>query len=107
MEKIVITKDILLDKVTEYFNSEEFDNVLDTLIMKNKQYDDSWQTLGVWINFADILDKCKRAVVYKFTPEEYLRLLPGKFDEIIFDLFVRCLLTMVYRENLINNIEES
>jgi len=109
MQKVEITVDTLLDAVCEFTNLNEFVDIIDKIVEKNTQYGDSWQQIGSFISFSDILDKLKRAIVYGYSDGMELVRIPqgNKFDEIIFDLWTRCLLLMMYRKELIKGIEDS
>ncbi len=106
---IEITKESLIHAVDEFISSGQFEDIVGRVVDKNNQYGSSWEQIGSFINVSDILDKLKRAIQHGFTHGvEYVKISNAqKFDEIVFDLFVRCLLTMMYREKMLEHIEES
>lgn len=84
---------------------------LEAIVNINQKYGDSWLQDGVFINFADIKDKLTRLeIIVRDGEIEYTNKSMDNYGNVIFDLFVRCLLTMLldnrvrdYVENNVNS----
>lgn len=114
---IPLTKEYVRNRMMAFLTSPRADEMLDILGQKNKQYGGSWQSMGSMISLADIKDKLKRqeTVMYEKTIDGKEMLIisnPAKFDEVIFDLFIRSMMILVWRtehegKEIFGHIEES
>ena len=71
-------------------------DVLHQIVEINNRYGNSWAQDGIFINFADIKDKLTRLeILVENNQLTYSMKTQDDYGNVIFDLLVRCLLTMI------------
>ena len=54
VEKIQVNRQSIYNAVINYVGSDEFSQVVDKIVEKNTQYDDSWQQIGSILSLIHI-----------------------------------------------------
>lgn len=94
--------------VAEVVDSPFMLETLEAIVNINQKYGDSWLQDGVFINFADIKDKLTRLdIIVRDGEIEYTNKSMDNYGNVIFDLFVRCLLTMLLDNRVRDYVENN
>jgi len=96
--KVSLKPEETLKAILSFINTPEFVDTLKVLHQKNVLYGASWETFGTFINASDIIDKLTRVVTYdRYKDSESLKIEEyDKYRDIIFDLFARSLMTLMF-----------
>lgn len=93
----IVSFSSLKDTMSRALNSDAIDEILRKIVDINKRYGNSWIEDGVFINFGDISDKLSRLeiIINEEGKIKYTQDTMDSYSDVIFDLFVRALLTML------------
>ena len=100
---------VQLKKVVQNFMSTtQLDDILKEIVRINEGYGDSWQQDGVFISLGDIKDKLTRAEILFGKDDSIAESLTtlDNWGNVVFDLFVRCLLLLTWDKHVKTYIRE-
>ena len=86
--------------------SDGVEYLLHEIVEINKRYGNSWAQDGIFINFADIKDKLTRLdILVENNQLNYSMKTQDDYGNVIFDLLVRCLLTMIMDKRIASHLK--
>ena len=93
--------------VFHFIHSPAFRTVVDKIVEINNNYGNSWQQDGIFISLGDIKDKLTRCeVVVSQGKLNETQKTQDNYGNVIFDLFVRSLLLMIWDENVKKHLRD-
>ena len=102
----MVNFDDLHDVLKSAVYSDGVEYLLDEIVEINKRYGNSWAQDGIFINFADIKDKLTRLdILVENNQINYSMKTQDDYGNVIFDLLVRCLLTMIMDKRIASHLK--
>ena len=102
-----VTVATLKNAVFNFLHSDAYEDILEIIVEINEKYGNSWQQDGAFISLGDIKDKLTR-MEYILENEGFTerQAVMDNAGNVVFDLFVRSLLLMIWQTHIKEYIKE-